>query len=220
MPRPVIELTIDLTKTDSLSDSDDDGAMVSWAEPNLHAEKRDVGLRPTRAMADRGSSSDSCICQIMWCVWRRRRVHLRLTYERNWSPSLPSYRKFTWWCALTFRHLRSWTSSVNRLWTDTKDSIEMYTICACFHLSLWLMYHCDRWLTISSFPLFPHFLFPVSWFPVPGFISTHNFVDCGWHINIILINGSDFLDLNSNKIRRKYWSGSCRVCRACSAGPA
>ena len=63
MPRPVIELTIDLTKTDSLSDSDDDGAMVSWAEPNLHAEKREVGLRPTRAMVDSGGSSDSCICQ-------------------------------------------------------------------------------------------------------------------------------------------------------------
>ena len=65
MPRPVIDLTIDLTKADSPSDSDDPGAIVSWAEPNLHAEKREVGLRPTRAMADRGSSSDSCICQIM-----------------------------------------------------------------------------------------------------------------------------------------------------------
>jgi len=74
MPRPVIDLTIDLTKADSPSDSDDPGAMVSWAEPNLHAEKREVGLRPTlfrvefglrpnRAMVDRGSSSDSCICQ-------------------------------------------------------------------------------------------------------------------------------------------------------------
>jgi len=38
MPRPVIDLTIDLTKADSPSDSDDPGAMV-----------------------DRGSSSDSCI---------------------------------------------------------------------------------------------------------------------------------------------------------------
>ena len=93
MPRPVIDLTIDLTKADSPSDSDDPGAIVSWAEPNLHAEKREVGLRPTRAMADRGSSSDSCICQIMWCVWRRRRVHLRLTYERNWIPKLTILQK-------------------------------------------------------------------------------------------------------------------------------
>jgi len=40
MPRPIIDLTIDLTKADSPSDSDDPGAVV-----------------------DRGSSSDSCICQ-------------------------------------------------------------------------------------------------------------------------------------------------------------
>ena len=40
MPRPVIDPAIDLPKADSQSDSDDPGAMV-----------------------DRGSSSDSCICQ-------------------------------------------------------------------------------------------------------------------------------------------------------------
>jgi len=34
----------------------------------------------------------------------------------------------------------------------------------------------------------------------------------------LLILGCVLIKMNSNNIHRKYWSGSCRVCRACSAG--
>ena len=36
----------------------------------------------------------------------------------------------------------------------------------------------------------------------------------------IINRGCVLIKMNSNKIRRKYWSGSCRVCRTCSAGTA